>query len=91
MNSTDAKIIQVALNGLDNILKLGAIEDKQMGGHNPYAIMIEECSGLDKIEHLQTHENIEIYRKAFNLIETYFGVDDDDTPETVQILLYFLF
>ncbi|CAF1024080.1 unnamed protein product [Rotaria sp. Silwood1] len=74
----DAKIIQVALNGLDNILKIGVIESKQTNGQNPYAVMIEECYGLDKIEYLQSHENIEIYQKAFHLIETYFGVDDEE-------------
>jgi len=78
LSVSDAKIIQVALNGLDNILKLGAAEAKGTNGANPYAIMIEECYGLDKIEYLQSHENIEIYQKAFHLIETYFGVDEED-------------
>ena len=78
LSVSDAKIIQVALNGLDNILKLGAAEAKRTNGANPYAIMIEECYGLDKIEYLQSHENIEIYQKAFHLIETYFGVDEDE-------------
>jgi len=78
LSVSDAKIIQVALNGLDNILKLGAAEAKRTNGANPYAIMIEECYGLDKIEYLQSHENIEIYQKAFHLIETYFGVDEED-------------
>ena len=40
----DPKIIQVALNGLVNILKLGETEAKQ-AGQNPYAVMIEECYG----------------------------------------------
>ncbi|CAF0879844.1 unnamed protein product [Adineta steineri] len=68
----------IALNGLDNILKLGAAESKRTNGPNPYTIMIEECYGLDKIEYLQSHENIDIYQKAFHLIETYFGVDEDE-------------
>ncbi len=63
---------------MENILKLGAAEAKRTNGPNPYAIMIEECFGLDKIEYLQSHENIEIYQKAFHIIETYFGVDDDE-------------
>lgn len=78
LSVTDTKIIQVAFNGLENILKLGAMEAKRINGPNPYAIMIEECFGLDKIEYLQSHENIEVYQKAFHIIETYFGVDDDD-------------
>ncbi len=78
LSANDAKIIQVALNGLDNILKLGASEAKRTNGANPYAMMVEECYGLDKIEYLQSHENIEIYQKAFHIIETYFGVDDDE-------------
>jgi importin subunit alpha-1 len=78
LSVTDTKIIQVAFNGLENILKLGAAEGKRTNGPNPYAIMIEECYGLDKIEYLQSHENIEIYQKAFHIIETYFGVDDDE-------------
>ncbi|UJR31377.1 hypothetical protein I4U23_018871 [Adineta vaga] len=78
LSVTDTKIIQVAFNGLENILKLGAAEAKRTNGPNPYAIMIEECFGLDKIEYLQSHENIEIYQKAFHLIETYFGVEEDE-------------
>ena len=34
--------------------------------------------GLDKIENLQAHENREIYQKTFDIIEKYFGMDDDD-------------
>lgn len=84
LSVADAKIIQVALNGLDNILKLGAAEVKRTNGQNPYAMMIEECYGLDKIEYLQSHENIEIYQKAFHLIETYFGVDEEENLPAVR-------
>lgn len=35
--------------------------------------------GLDKIEFLQSHEKLEIYEKAFNIIQTYFGNDEEDT------------
>ena len=44
---------QVALNGLENILRLGEQEVKSSGGPNPYAVIIEEVFGLDKIEFLQ--------------------------------------
>jgi importin subunit alpha-6/7 len=34
---------------------------------------------LDKIEFLQSHENMEIYQKAFDIIEHYFGSEEEDT------------
>ncbi|TRY90802.1 hypothetical protein DNTS_028617 [Danionella cerebrum] len=74
----DSKIVQVALNGLENILRLGELEMKRGGGINPYCALIEEAYGLDKLEFLQGHENQEIYQKAFDLIERYFSTDDED-------------
>lgn len=38
----DSQIIQVALNGLENILKAGELHNSKP---NPYAVMIEECYG----------------------------------------------
>ena len=79
----DAKIVQVALSGLENILRMGEAEATQNNnGNNPYATQIEECYGLDKIEFLQSHENMEIYHKAFDIIEKYFGSDEDDSKVT---------
>ena len=42
----DSKIVQVALNGLENILRLGEQDAKVNDGTNPYAVMIEECYGI---------------------------------------------
>ncbi|XP_013416574.1 importin subunit alpha-7 [Lingula anatina] len=81
----DVKIVQVALNGLENILKLGEQYAKQLGGANPYAVMIEECYGLDKIEFLQSHENQEVYQKAFEIIEKYFGTEEEDKTLAPQV------
>jgi len=66
------------LNGLENILRLGEQESKETGAANPYTVIIEEVFGLDKIEFLQSHENIEIYQKAFDIIERYFGTEEED-------------
>lgn len=38
----DSQIIQVALNGLENILKAGDLHNTKP---NPYAVLIEECYG----------------------------------------------
>ncbi|XP_078265204.1 importin subunit alpha-5 isoform X3 [Rhinoraja longicauda] len=80
----DAKIVQVSLNGLENILRLGEQEAKQNGtGINPYCALIEEAYGLDKIEFLQSHENQDVYQKAFDLIEHYFGTDEEEDSAIV--------
>jgi importin subunit alpha-6/7 len=75
----DNKIIQVALDGLDNILKIGEM-DKQAAGPgatNQYALFVEEAMGMVTIHNLQQHDNLEIYKKAFNIMEKYFPDDEE--------------
>lgn len=65
LKSMDNRIIQVALDGLENILKVGE-NDKEAnpGSVNQYALYIEECGGMLTIHQLQHHENLEIYKKC---------------------------
>eukprot|EP00047_Mylnosiga_fluctuans_P001759 m.221803 g.221803 ORF g.221803 m.221803 type:complete len:535 (+) comp10655_c0_seq1:2471-4075(+) len=72
----DVKIVEVALDGLQNILRVGQKEADREGGVNECAEYVEQCSGLDKIEFLQSHQNQKIYNKAYSIIETYFREDD---------------
>ncbi|CAG8724320.1 18001_t:CDS:2, partial [Acaulospora morrowiae] len=71
----DNKIIQVALDGLENILKVGELE--KVDGVNQFSLYIEEAGGMEKIHNLQIHDNIEIYKKAYNIIDKYFAEDED--------------
>ena len=57
---------------------------KTTGAANPYAVIIEEVFGLDKIEFLQSHENMEIYQKAFDIIERYFGTEEEDKEVNLE-------
>lgn len=41
-------------------------------------LLFKWWTGLDKIEFLQSHENMDIYQKAFDIIEHYFGSEDED-------------
>lgn len=74
----DAKIVSIALEGLENILKVGEAESKETGTHNLMATFVAEAEGLTKIEELQQHENNEIYEKCIKILETYFGVEDEE-------------
>src|SRR5437016_7656 len=56
LTAMDNKIIQVALNGLENILKVGDVDARMTGQVNKFAVLIEECYGLDKIEFLQSRK-----------------------------------
>jgi hypothetical protein len=88
LESMDNKIILVALDGLDNILKVGDMEKvNTMDGINPYSIMIEEYGGVEYIHALQHHDNLDIYKKSYQLIEKYFSddyenQDSDMFPQT---------
>ncbi|KAF9579766.1 Importin alpha subunit (Karyopherin alpha subunit) (Serine-rich RNA polymerase I suppressor protein) [Lunasporangiospora selenospora] len=74
----DNKIIQVALDGLENILKVGELEKDATGGVNQYSLFIEECGGMEKINNLQAHSNSEIYRKAYSIIDRYFPEEEEE-------------
>jgi len=77
LTCSDARIIIVALEGLENILKIGE-KEYSITGVNPFASMIEEADGLDKIEQLQNHPNNEIYEKSVKILETYFGAEEQE-------------
>jgi len=74
----DNKILNVALEGLDNILSKGQINEDD---ENLYAQNVEEANGLEKLEKLQLHKDHAIYEKASKMIEDYFGVEDDEDDE----------
>uniref|UniRef100_A0A8C3QMN4 Karyopherin subunit alpha 4 n=1 Tax=Cyanoderma ruficeps TaxID=181631 RepID=A0A8C3QMN4_9PASS len=79
----DAQVVQVVLDGLSNILKMAEEEAETI------ANLIEECGGLEKIEQLQNHENEDIYKLAYEIIDQFFSSDDIDedpslVPEAIQ-------
>jgi len=59
------------------LLKIGE-KDASVSGINEYANHIEECTGIDHIETLQNHQNVEIYEKAVHILETFFSAEEDD-------------
>lgn len=87
----DNKIIQVALDGLENILKVGEMDKEAAdnrsteGQVNRYALFIEEAGGMEKIHDCQNNANEEIYMKAYNIIERYFS-DEEDAGADIEEL-----
>lgn len=77
LTCSDARIITVALEGLENILKVGEKDAKSSDGMNAFASLIEEAEGLDKIEALQNHQNNDIYEKAVKILESYFAAEEE--------------
>ncbi len=69
LSTEDPLVIQVILDGLGNILKMAGNQAKII------AKAIEEVGGMERIEGLQTHENMEIYKLAYTLVEMYFQGD----------------
>ncbi|XP_023636092.1 importin subunit alpha-1 [Capsella rubella] len=75
-------IVLKCLNGLENILRAGDVEEED------YSQMIEDAEGLEKILKLKHHRSNEIYEKALEILETYWKEedDDDDGEQTQQPL-----
>lgn len=85
LSCMDNKIIQVALDGLENILKVGEMDKvNSANGVNMYAVYIEEAGGMEKIHNAQNNANEEIYMKAYHIIEKYFSDEDEGAAAEIQ-------
>jgi importin subunit alpha-1 len=85
---SDARVVTVALEGLENILRVGEQLKKLPGsnGQNPYAQAVEDAEGLDKIEMLQEHQNEDLYEKAVQILEQFFDVEEGEDQNLAPAL-----
>jgi len=72
LSCQDNQVIHIVLDGINNMLKMAGPQVEAV------ASLIEECGGLDKIEQLQSHENVDIYKLSYDIIEQFFSEVDDD-------------
>jgi importin subunit alpha-6/7 len=78
----DNRIVSVALEGLENILRVGEKEkETAQSDQNEFARLVEAAGGLDRIEALQQHTNQEVYEKAVRLLEVFFAADEEEDIE----------
>jgi importin subunit alpha-6/7 len=73
---SDTKIVTVALEGLENMLKAGVQRQGQI--NDRILEMFDECGGITKLEELQDHQNPNIYNRALKIITTYFNGEDEE-------------
>jgi hypothetical protein len=74
----DPKIVMVAMEGIENILRVGRKEAETSNTQNRYAEFVEECQGLTDLEKLQGHDSEDIYNKALKILREFFESEDDD-------------
>ena len=68
LDKPDVRIVSVALEGIENILKSGQ-RNLDADGTNPFVQVVEMAGGVDRIEDLQRHENHKIYDMAVKIQE----------------------
>merc|ERR1711862_209269 len=76
---SDVKIVSVALEAIENMLKMGKQQQQEKGlPENPVVALVEQADGLQKIESLQEDPNEDVYQKSMSILENYFPLEDDD-------------
>jgi importin subunit alpha-1 len=70
LDKPDVRLVSVALEGIENILKCGQ-RNQHVDGTNPFVAAVKMCGGVNKIENLQRHEKHKIYATAVMILENY--------------------
>lgn len=84
----DSKIVQVSLNGLENILRLGEQEAKQNGtGINPYCALIEEAYGNARKPPTENSRAFIHSQKSGYVLSTFFCLAFASTPTVCSLHL----
>lgn len=84
----DARIINVGLEGIENILRVGEDDKEALNvDFNEYAGFVEKAEGLDKLEALQSHSNDQVYERAIKILETYFCEETSEDPAAIPELI----
>lgn len=73
----DTRTVEVVLSGLQTLFRVA----ETINGLANFCCMLEEIGTVDKLEALQNHENREIYEKAYNIIDMYFGGEDEEEKD----------
>ena len=75
LDKNDPAVQSLVLEACANLLAAGE-ELGRSKGENEFVKAFDEAEGIDKLEALQEHKNANIYNKAVEILETYFGEDE---------------
>ena len=79
LTSADARMLCVVLDAVSAILSVGKrLADSGAGPTYAFAETFEEGGLLGHLEALQDHENEDVYAKCVEIIERFYGVEEDD-------------
>jgi hypothetical protein len=91
LDMNDSRILMVALEAISNLLKAGgSVSGDNEGKTNEIAIKFDEIGGLTKMEALQEHPNVKIYKKVVEIMEQHYGLievnDENEEPLPEQFV-----
>lgn len=79
LTSEEPKILQVTLDGIENILAVGENDAAHSDDNvNQFAIQFEDANGLEMLWDLQSHMDTNVYLKAKNIVQKFFSDDDQE-------------
>ena len=74
----DARLLSIALGGLQNILEHGDEHQRNEQGENKFALAMDQEGYALAIVVLQAHKNHEVYQLAEEIVENHFPMNEDD-------------
>jgi importin subunit alpha-1 len=84
LDASDPRVILVSLEGIENILRSGAQGETASDQFydNPYVRYVMAADGIEKLERLQNHANMEIYERSIRILEDYFNAIEANNAQT---------
>lgn len=70
--SSDTKLIKIVLEATEKILEVS----EKFNLH--YTTMFDEIGGIDHLEELQTHNDEDVYQMSVDVLERFFGVEEEE-------------
>jgi len=76
LNHDDPQNIEIVLDGIANVLNMGAYLAHQNKTENQFLIDLENKGGVKRIEDLQQHPSTLVYNRALKILEDHFEIED---------------